>query len=96
MLLGGREDFFIQMAVPEQDIGTAAPKDDATGAIEWQQGFTVCHACCHIFLLLMTWSQCHFKHEHIQKLQKSKTAALGGCNCQQECYLRQTISRRSA
>ena len=46
VLLGGAEDFFIQMAAPEQDIGAAAPQDDAAGAIEWQQGFTVRPACC--------------------------------------------------
>ena len=46
VLLGGGEDFFIQTAVPEQDIGAAAPQDDAAGAIEWQQGFTVRQACC--------------------------------------------------
>ena len=42
MLLGGKEDFFIQTAMPDQDIGSAAPKDDEAGAIEWQQGFKVC------------------------------------------------------
>ncbi|CAK0758510.1 hypothetical protein CVIRNUC_002625 [Coccomyxa viridis] len=41
VLLGGGEDFFIQMAAPEQDIGAAAPQNDAAGAIEWQQGFMV-------------------------------------------------------
>lgn len=41
MLLGGREDFFIQTALPEEDIGGAAPKDDDAGALEWQQGFKV-------------------------------------------------------
>ena len=44
MLLGGREDFFIQTALPEQDISSAAPKDDEAGAVEWQQGFKVCRA----------------------------------------------------
>ncbi|CAL5227089.1 g9995 [Coccomyxa viridis] len=41
VLLGGREDFFIQTALPEQDISSAAPKDDEAGAVEWQQGFKV-------------------------------------------------------
>ncbi len=45
VLLGGGEDFFIQMAAPEQDIGAAAPQNDAAGAIEWQQGFMV-RQCC--------------------------------------------------
>ena len=46
VLLGGGEDFFIQMSLPEQDIGAAAPQDDAAGAVEWQQGFMVRQACC--------------------------------------------------
>lgn len=46
VLLGGKEDFFIQTALPEQDVCSAAPKDDEAGAVEWQQGFKVCTRVC--------------------------------------------------
>ena len=41
VLLSGKEDFFIQTALPEQALCSAAPKDDEAGAVEWQQGFKV-------------------------------------------------------
>ena len=49
VLLGGRADFFIQTALPEEDIGAAAPKDDDAGALEWQQGFKVAYGILDAF-----------------------------------------------
>ena len=42
MLLGGKEDFFIQTAMPEQEVNSGVARDDDAGAVEWQQGFKVC------------------------------------------------------